>query len=199
MNHMPKHETSSAELMRTWSLTTAATLGSSVRAKGILLELRARLPVSSRKSLVLEGGEIMLAMPPSEKAEFRTAAAIVSETMRDILVIKPGERHRWVSDGRLPSAGTRTVRLAGRAKQITFHVFDPRIVEDILDRGLVDEWREEDIATAMENRRKAAYKAKLTRTLKKGSKANSTSRWKPDDDAAQLNDWEKFDRDGLLR
>jgi hypothetical protein len=33
---------------------------------------------------------------------------------------------------------TRTVKL------ITFHVFDPRVVEDILDRDLVTIWREED-------------------------------------------------------
>ena len=200
------------ELLRTWALTPATTLGSSVRAKGILLELRARLPLSSRKSLVLESGEIVLAMPSSARSEFYTAVGIVSESMRDIeslpvipreiqdiLAIKQGERHRWLADGRLPSAGTRTVRLRGRAKLITFHVFDPRVVEDILDRGLVDEWREDDIAAAAENRRRAAYKAKLTRSLKRRSNAEPSPQAETDDAPGKLEDWEEFGRDGLLR
>lgn len=60
------------------------------------------------------------------------------------------------------------MKLRGRARKITFHVFDPRVVEDLLDRGAVEEWREEDAAAASESRRRAAYKAKLTRSLKKG-------------------------------
>lgn len=207
---MPKNDTSDIELMRTWTLTPAATLGSAVRAKGILLELRARLPMSSRKSLVLETGEIVLAMPSSAKTEFQTAVGIVSTAMKDIenlpvipreiqdiLVIKQGERHRWLADGRLPSAGTRTVRLAGRAKQITFHVFDPRIVEELLDKNAVDEWREDDIAAAAENRRRAAYKAKLTRSLKKRSEKSASG--KSGDVSPSLDDWAEFDSDGLLR
>lgn len=163
-------------------MPSKATLGSSVRAHGILLEMRARLPVSSKKSLVLEAGELVLAMPAEAKSEFNAAAGIVSEAMtdienlpvipreiQDILTIKPGERHRWLADGRLPSAGTRTVRLAGRARQITFHVFDPKVVEELLDSGAVDQWREDDVAAVAENRRQAAYKAKLTRSLKKGA------------------------------
>lgn len=208
---MPKESTSDVELIRTWTLTPAATLGSAVRAKGILLELRARLPLSSRKSLVLESGEIVLAMPSSAKTEFQAAVGIVSSAVKDveslpvipreiqdILTIKQGERHRWLADGRLPSAGTRTVRLAGRAKQITFHVFDPRVIEEILDSGAVDEWREYDIASAAENRRRAAYKAKLTRSLKKQPEKSPASR-KSDDVSTSLDDWEEFGRDGLLR
>lgn len=34
------------------------------------------------------------------------------------------------------------MKLRGRARKITFHVFDPRVVEDILDRDLVTVWRE---------------------------------------------------------
>lgn len=209
---MPKDETSDIELLKTWNLTAAATLGSAVRAHGILLELRSRLPLPSRTSLVLESGEIVLAMPSSAKTEFQTAVGILSETMRDIeslhvipreiqdiLTIKQGERHRWLADGRLPSAGTRTVRLRGRARQITFHVFDPRVVEDLLDRGVVDEWREDDIAATAENRRRAAYKAKLTRSLKQRTKAASSSGTKHDDTPPKLEDWEEFGRDGLLR
>lgn len=181
-----------------------------MRAKGILLELRARLPMSSRKSLVLESGEIVLAMPSSAKTDFQAAVGIVSTAKdiehlpviprekQDILVIKQGERHRWLADGRLPSAGTRTVRLAGRAKQITFHVFDPRVVEELLDSGAVDEWREDDIAAAAENRRRAAYKAKLTRSLKKRSEKAAKS-GKSKGVTASLDDWAEFDSDGLLR
>ncbi|WP_426127669.1 hypothetical protein [Pararhizobium sp. PWRC1-1] len=209
---MPKQEKSDIELLKTWTLPSAATLGSSVRSKGILLEMRARLPVTSKKLLVLETGELVLAMPASAKTEFNAAAGIVSAGMRnieglpvipreiqDILTIKPGERHRWLADGRLPSAGTRTVRLAGRAKKITFHVFDPRVVEELLNSGTVDEWREEDAAATVENRRRAAYKAKLTWALKKNSKLTSSPDANSDEATAILSDWEEFGRDGLLR
>ncbi|KQS71672.1 hypothetical protein ASG39_20665 [Rhizobium sp. Leaf371] len=209
---MSKREKDDVELLRTWALPSAATLGSSVRAKGLLLELRARLPASSKKLLVLDGGELVLAMPAKAKTEFHAAAAIVSAAMKaieslpvipreieDILTIKPGERHRWLADGRLPSAGTRTVRLAGRAKKITFHVFDANIVEELLNSGVVDEWRDEDKATAAENRRRAAYKAKLTRSLRKAETAAPRSTPGPDEPSAALEDWDAFGRDGLLR
>ncbi len=209
---MPRQEKNDIELLRTWTLPPAATLGSSVRAKGILLEMRSRLPMSSRKSLVLEAGELVLAMPANAKTEFNAAAGIVSAGMKDIeslpvipreiqdiLTIKPGERHRWLADGRLPSAGTRTVRLAGRARQITFHVFDPRVVEDLLDRGAVDEWREDDLVAAAENRQRAAYKAKLTRSLKKGANSPSPTNAGLGEESTKLTGWEEFGRDGFLR
>jgi hypothetical protein len=209
---MPKHEKNDVELVRTWVLSPSATLGSSVRAKGILLELRARLPVASKKSLDIEQGELTLAMPASAKAEFHAAASVVAAALKDIeslpiipreiqdiLSIKVSERHRWLKDGRLPSAGTRTVKLNGRAKRITFHVFDPKLVEDILDRGVVDEWREADALAATENRRRAAYKAKLMRSLKKAGKASKTIERRPEGSAAKLHGWEEFDIDGLLR
>ncbi len=209
---MPKHEKNDVELIRTWTLSPAATMGSSVRAKGILQELQSRVPATSKKSLALDGSDIILAMSASEKAVFNAAAAVVSRAMedvetlpvipreiQDILTIKVGERHRWLADGRLPSAGTRTVRLNGRARRITFHVFDPKVVEDLLDRGAVDEWREEDAEAKAENRRKAAYKAKLTRSLKKAAKTEKVNKGKPDDAASQLRGWEEFDVDGLLR
>lgn len=209
---MPKKERNDVELLRSWILTPTATLGSAVRAKGILLEMRARLPTAVKKSLDLEGSELTLSMPAGEASEFRAASAIISEGMKgieslpvipreiqDILTIKASERHRWLADGRLPSAGTRTVRLSGRARRITFHVFDPRIVEDMLDRGIVDEWREEDAVAVAEKRRQAAYKAKLTRSLKKAKKDKMTPREKPDDAATELRGWDDFDLDGLLR
>ncbi len=209
---MPKQQKNDVELLRTWTLPPAATLGSSVRAHGILLEMRSRLPTSSKKSLVLEAGELMLSMPADDKTQFDAAATIVSSAMKDIenlpvipreiqdiLTIKPGERHRWLADGRLPSAGTRTVRLAGRARQITFHVFDPRVVEDLLDRGLVDQWRDEDVEAAAENRRKAAYKAKLTRSLKNAPNSTTTANQASDEADVGLAGWEEFGRDGFLR
>lgn len=92
------------------------------------------------------------------------------------------------------------MKLRGRARKITFHVFDPRVVEDLLDRGAVEEWREEDAAAASESRRRAAYKAKLTRSLKKGRTVKADD-FAGHDEAprAELAGWEEFGRDGLLR
>jgi hypothetical protein len=209
---MPKTATTDIELLRTWTLSASATLGSSVRAKGILQEIQARLPATSKKSIMLEGSDLTLAMPAGAKAAFAAAVTVVSKVLEeietlpvipreieDILTIKTSERHRWLADGRLPSAGTRTVRLNGRARRITFHVFDPKVVEDLLDRGAVDEWREEDIEAKAEKRRRAAYQAKLTRSLKKAPKAAKKQKADPDDPALKLRGWEDFDVDGLLR
>lgn len=165
---------------------------------------------SCKKLISLEGVDLTLAMTASEKTAFNAAATIVTKVVteaaalpvipreiEDILTIKTSERHRWLADGRLPSAGTRTVRLNGRARQITFHVFDPKVVEDLLDRGVVDEWRVEDAEAKAEKRRRAAYQAKLTRSLKKKvAKRPTTS---SDDPASKLGGWEEFDVDGLLR
>ncbi|MFP5078328.1 hypothetical protein ACLE20_13550 [Rhizobium sp. YIM 134829] len=199
------------ELIRTWTLSAAATLGSSVRAKGLLQEIQARLPAISKKAISLEGVDLILAMPADQKASFNAAASVVSRTIdeapalpvipreiQDILGMKVSERHRWLADGRLPSAGTRTVRLAGRARQITFHVFDPKVVEDLLDRGAVDQWRVEDAEARAEKRAKAAYQTKLTRLSKKKKRAKTPEDGATDPGAA-LKGWEIFDLDGLLR
>jgi hypothetical protein len=209
---MPKTEKSDIELIRTWMLTPAITLGSSVRAKGILQEIQARLPATSKKSITLEGSELTLAMPASVKSAFNAAVGIVSgvveeaETLpvipreiQDILGMKATERHRWLADGRLPSAGTRTVRLNGRARRITFHVFHPKMVEDLLDRGAVDEWRVEDAEAKAQKREKAADQRKMERALKKKPKAGKKTDRDVDEDAAKLRGWEEFDRDGFLR
>lgn len=209
---MPKAAKTEIELLRTWTLSAAATLGSFVRAKGILQEIQARLPATVKKSVVLEGSDLTLAMPVSEKAAFTASVAVINKVMaevetlpvipreiQDILTIKTSERHRWLADGRLPSAGTRTVRLNGRARRITFHVFDPKVVEDLLDRGAVDEWREQDAEAKAEKRREAAYKAKLTRSLKKAQKVSKKPARDPVDPAVTLRGWEDFDMDGLLR
>lgn len=200
-------------LVEEWTLPTAATLGSFVRAKGILLECRAHLPSTLKKSLDIEAGVLALRMAQGSDTAFRAATAIVSKTLRDIeslpvipreiediLTISTTERHRWLKDGRLPSAGTRTVKLRGRAKQITFHVFDPRKVEDMLDGELVALWREEDAATAAENRRRAAWKAKLTRSQKAGRAEPAHPDHQPEDGPRpKLIGWEEFERDGPLR
>lgn len=193
------------KLVREWSLSPAATLGSSVRAKGILLEVRAKLPVKQRKALDVRGSELVLRMAEEDAAIFAAlektisaaldgieALPVIPREIEDILTIKTSERHRWLKDGRLPSAGTRTVKLRGRARKITFHVFDPRVVEDLLNRDQVENWREEDALTAAENRRKAAWKAKLKREEKKAPKKKS------DADAAPLQGWDDFMREGLL-
>ena len=199
-----------AGLREAWPLPYVATLGSSVRVRGIFLEVRARLPASAKKSLKVAARELTLQMPATEMEAFDAASRIVSvaidgiETLpvipreiEDVLSITSTERHRWLKDGRLPSAGTRTVKLRGRARKITFHVFDPRLVEDILDRDLVDQWREEDAATAAENRRRAAWKAKLTRAAKVGGKLNTTEA--DADTGSGLVGWEEFERNGPLR
>jgi hypothetical protein len=187
-------------------------MGSAVRAKGILQELQSRVPALSKKCLLLDGNDVILTMGAIEKSAFHVAAAIIADAMesietlpvipreiQDILAIKVGERHRWLADGRLQSAGTRTVRLNGRARRITFHVFDPKMVEDLLDRGTIDEWREQDAEAKAENRRKAAYKAKLTRSLRANKTKKKIPAEKSEEPAVGLRGWEEFDVDGLLR
>jgi hypothetical protein len=210
---MPKQKIIIAPaLVATWTLSPGATFGSAVRAKGILLEVRSRLPLAVRKSLDMNGMALVLGMPEGSEEEFASTSAAVTQALegienlpvipreiQDILGISASERHRWLKDGRLPSAGTRTVRLSGRARQITFHVFDPRVVEDLLDRAVVDEWREEDIAARAENRRQTAYRAKLIRSLKKAAKKPKTVGSETDAAASKLRGWDEFDVDGLLR
>ncbi|MCR6502065.1 hypothetical protein MUO32_23845 [Shinella sp. CPCC 101442] len=206
---MPKHEKNDVMLMRRWTLTPDATMGSSVRAKGILQEIQARLPAISKKTISLEGVDLVLVMPTDERSAFNAAVSVVTQTLddaqflpvipreiQDILGMKTSERHRWLADGRLPSAGTRTVRLAGRARQITFHVFEPSVVDELLNRGAVDEWRVED-AEARAEKRNATYQAKLARPSKK-SKRSKKADSGTNDPASGLPDWEDFDADGLL-
>lgn len=196
-------------LTQEWTLSAAATLGSSVRARGILLEIRARLPSATKKAMDIKGAVLVLTMPEDDEAGFRQVAKTVETTLigieslpiipreiEDILTISTTERHRWLKDGRLQSAGTRTVKLHGRAKKITFHVFDPRHVEDVLDRDLVSAWREDDVITKAENRRLA----RETAALKRKPKPVIAPEPSPDDGGGQkLRGWEEFARDGLLR
>src|SRR3569833_2845533 len=110
------------DLIESWPLTYAATLGSSVRVKGIFLEARARLPAALRKMLKVKERSLVLQMPAADAEGFRSASALVAKTLRDIeslpvipreiedvLSISTTERHRWLKDCRLPSAGSRSV------------------------------------------------------------------------------------------
>jgi hypothetical protein len=210
---MPTRETNTAaERVEEWKLSSAATLGSSVRTRGIFLEVRVRLPSAAKKFLHVEARTLALRMPEGDDGYFRTASTIVTKALQDIeglpvipreiediLAISTTERHRWLNDGRLQSAGTRTVKLRGRARKITFHVFDPRDVEDLLDRDLVSVWREQDAITAAENRRRAAGKAALARLQKKGSKSALAPGDTDEDPRRKLQGWDEFEGDGLLR
>ncbi|WP_284760062.1 hypothetical protein [Agrobacterium sp. fls2-241-TYG-188a] len=174
---MPKREKDEIELIRTWTLPATVTMGSAVRAKGVLQEIQARLPATSKKSISLEGVDLTLAMTANEKTSFNAAAAIVAKVVAE--------------------AG---VRLNGRARQITFHVFDPKVVEDLLDRGAAEEWRVEDAEAKAEKRQRATYQAKLTRSLKReAAKRSKKSKDDAKDSAPKLGGWEEFDVDGLLR
>ncbi|MBO1026679.1 hypothetical protein [Brucella pseudogrignonensis] len=196
--------------IRSWTLPVEATLGSAVRAKGILQHIRARLPLSQRKSVELEAGTLCFCMPVTPDS-LSTAAIqtiqqslddirslpIIPREIEDILSISASERHRWLKDGRLVSAGLRTVKLRGRAKKISFHVYEPRFVEDILDQGAPDLWRVQDRETAAENRRRAAAKAKHTRALVK--KTGSGDKAAASKQTPQLRGWEDFDAEGFLK
>lgn len=200
-------------LVQEWTLPAAATLGSAVRAKGILLEMRARLPSAVKKSLDVTGVVLTLQMPEGLEGEFKTASSIVSKALegieslpvipreiQDILSISTTERHRWLKDGRLPSAGTRTVKLRGRAKKITFHIFDPRRVEEVLNEDMVSAWREDDAIAKTEKRRQAAWNRKLVREEKSAAKGKPVADGSAEDSARhQLKGWAEFERSGLLR
>ncbi|MBB6468591.1 hypothetical protein HNQ96_004475 [Aminobacter lissarensis] len=155
----------------------------------------------------------MLRVPEDDRDDYSHVVEAVSTTIvgiedlpviprevEDILTITSAERHRWLKDGRLQSAGTRTVKLRGRARKITFHVFDPRHIEDILDRDMMSVWRENDAISAAENRRRAAGKAALTRAGKLARKKDPpASQGATDATSPRLKGWEEFDMDGLLK
>lgn len=203
-----------AMLSEEWPLATITTLASSVRAKGIMLEVRAHLPVAVRKCVTIDGGVITLRMPQGSDAEFWATCSkvarkldgienlpVIPREVEDILTISSAERHRWLRDGRLQSAGTKTVKLRGRARKITFHVFDPRHIEDVLDRDLPALWRDEDALAKAERRRRASGKAAIARARKKQAISASKSR-RTESDASQrvaLKDWDEFETAGLLR
>ncbi|ESY72016.1 hypothetical protein X743_18435 [Mesorhizobium sp. LNHC252B00] len=152
-------------------------------------------------------------MVQTDTDAFDAASAIISRTLEgiealpvlpreaeDILTISSRERHKWLRDGRLKSVGTRTVKMRGRSNAVTFHVFDLRHIEDILDRDLAAAWREDDAREASENRRRGAGKAALTRAGKRKGKARGTrNSGKDDASRPKLEGWDTFEAEGLLR
>lgn len=199
-------------LIAEWALRSSVTLGSSVRAKGIERELRRRLSWNSRKHLTVEGGRVFLSMPEGDADAFASARERISTAVEalpelpllpseveDVLAISSRERHKWLDDGRLQSAGTRTVKLRGRARAVTFHVFDPRHIETILDGDLPTIWREEDAWVSAENRRRAAGKAALARANKVVSKVTDAGTGGTESRSSDLDGWDAFDAEGLLR
>jgi hypothetical protein len=213
MKPSERSATPSFPLIAEWPLSPAATLGSSVRTKGIERELRARLPLAVRKHVKAETGRIALRMSEDVADEFKAASAKISKTLEaiealpvlpreaeDVLTISARERHKWLKDGRLQSVGTRTVKMRGRSKAVTFHVFDPKHIEDVLDRDLPGVWREEDAQQVTENRRRGAGKAAMTRAGKGSSKyVPSAKKVRDEAPSPKLKGWEAFEDEGLLR
>ncbi|MGX1744649.1 hypothetical protein ACWIEX_24125 [Bosea sp. NPDC055353] len=195
-----------------WPLQSNMTLGSPVRAKGIERELRRKLPWMLRKFLKVEAGKVILHMHEASPDEFQNASEAISVAVdglaslsvlpseaEDILSISSRERHKWMSDGRLQSAGTRTVKLRGRSKAVTFHVFEPAQIEHILDSDLTEIWRCEDAVALAEKRRRAAGKAALTRAGKRAVERKAALHSSEELQEAQLEGWEKFAAEGFLR
>ena len=94
------------KLVEEWRLPAAATLGSSVRVKGILLEVRAQLSVAARKLLNVEHGMLTFRVPEGcAYNDLQSVSTIVSTTLEriedlpvipreveDILTISTSER-----------------------------------------------------------------------------------------------------------
>lgn len=200
-------------LLAEWPFPRAAALGSRVRAEGIEREIKGRMVFPDRKHLLVQDEIIRLTFEAGEDERIAAASRIVQEVLDgigalpvlprevdDILTILPRERLKWTKDGRLRSVGTRTVKLRGRAKAVTFHVFDPRHIEDVLDRDLASIWRAEDAEAAAKNRRRAAGKAAMTRGSRQPRKRGAaTERSGPLGPKPSLREWDAFDAEGLLR
>lgn len=205
-----------------WPLPSQATLGSSVRAKGIERELRRRLPLAVRGCVTVAAGGIALRMNDDDADAFEATSeriAALMETLvalpvfpseaEDILAISSRERHKWMKDGLLLSAGTRTVKLRGRAKAVTFHIFDPGHIEEVLDGDLPAIWREQDARTRVENRRRAARKTAQSRAGRGavaagpgptgGVLTEKAKTGSPDAGSTTLDGWDAFVAEGLLR
>jgi hypothetical protein len=65
-------------LIREWPLAPSATLGSSVRANGILLEVRARLPSAVKKLVDVEANTLVLRVPEDDYDNHEILAANIS-------------------------------------------------------------------------------------------------------------------------
>jgi hypothetical protein len=151
-------------------------------------------------------------MEEHERDQFKAASAKIDQVLErvealpvlpreaeDILSISSRERQKWLKDGRLKSIGTRTVKMRGRARKVTFHIFDPREIEDVLDRDLATLWREEDALEVAENRRRGAGKAAQTRSSGTPQVVPMETKRAHNETGNSLNGWDAFDKDGLLR
>lgn len=202
---------SAPPLAANWPLPASTTLGSSVRAKRIEREIRARIPAVARKCVVVEPGGISLRMSQGQHDQFTAVSTKIDAVLErvdklpvlpreaeDILSISSRERHKWLKDGRLKSIGTRTVKMRGRAKKLTFHVFDPRHVEDVLDRDFPALWRETDAQEAAENRRRGARRAAAKRK-ERGEGTSGRQGAQRSSESVTLEGWDEFRKAGLLR
>lgn len=170
------------------------------------------MPVAARKAVTVSGVDVVLRLPQTEAEAFKAASKKIGEILReagdrpilpreaeDILSISARERHKWLKDGRLQSLGTRTVKMRGRAKSVTFHVFDPRHIEEILNGDLPALWREEDEQAAADNRRRAADRAALKRREKSRLKGAEKATPSPESEQPTLEGWDAFAAEGFLR
>jgi hypothetical protein len=162
-----------------------------------------------RNCLTVESGRVVLSVQDAEDLNALSSRVgdamesivelpLLPSEVEDVLAISSRERHKWLADGRLQSAGTRTVKLRGRARAVTFHVFNPRDIETILNGDLPAIWREEDAIRSAENRRRAAAKAALARTRKVEAQRSAPS-GEADEESPDLAGWDEFDAEGLLR
>ena len=71
-------------LVQEWILPPAATLGSSVRTKGILLEIRAKLGSALKKAVDIRGSALVLSMAEDAEREFRATSATISRNLEGI-------------------------------------------------------------------------------------------------------------------
>jgi hypothetical protein len=195
-----------------WPLPTSTTLGSAVRAKGIEREVRSRLRWPLRPHVTVEAGRVVLRMEEDAADAFEAVSTIITgvvaeldelpilpREVEDILSITSHERHKWMKAGRLESIGTRTVKLRGRSKAVTFHVFHPRHIEEILDRDLPELWRSLDTEATVERRKRSAAKAAMARATKRKPKPGEPDSGPGETPKAPLEGWEDFAAEGLLR
>ncbi len=78
---MRMHQTNvDAQLVDEWKLSSAATLGSSVRTRGSLLEVSARLPSTAKRFRHIEARTLALRIPDDATDEFCMASAIVGKS-----------------------------------------------------------------------------------------------------------------------
>ena len=115
--------------------------------------MRAHLPFVTKKVLGIEGGVFILRMTEKGDDDFRSASAIMSKTLEgtESLPLIPHEIEDILTISRQSGIdGSRTAatkrsnsygETAWTRKEDNFHVFDPRRVEDVLDRDLVTVWR----------------------------------------------------------